>query len=186
MTDPSVIPFDLYRANLAFALQMLSFGHEARQQAGEFHMQRVRRDLAAAQAIRNAASTARDWNEFAASCQSVAREYLTTTASLWQQGLGSAVRLQSGYGEGLREALATWQSAWSEQWPTHVPMNPVMQPWQEWLQYMQGAAAGMPYRRADRGGASQAAPANSANSANSIQPPSSSGGRERRGQRHGG
>ncbi|RKT10469.1 hypothetical protein B0G69_7875 [Paraburkholderia sp. RAU2J] len=50
MAGKSVTPFDLYRANLSFALQMVSFSHEARQQVSEFEMQRIRRDLAAAQA----------------------------------------------------------------------------------------------------------------------------------------
>ncbi|SDR63040.1 hypothetical protein SAMN05445850_8586 [Paraburkholderia tuberum] len=63
MAGKSVTPFDLYRANLSFALQMGSFSHEARQQVSEFDMQRIRRDLAAAHAIRNAVSTAHDWSE---------------------------------------------------------------------------------------------------------------------------
>ncbi|WP_236597781.1 hypothetical protein, partial [Paraburkholderia kirstenboschensis] len=36
-------------------------------------------------------------------------------------------------------------TAWSEQWPTHAPMNPVMLPWQEWLRRMESTAAGMAY-----------------------------------------
>ncbi|MGF6812667.1 hypothetical protein OKW30_007884 [Paraburkholderia sp. Clong3] len=67
MAGKSVTRFDLYRANLSFALQMVSFSHEARQQVSEFEMQRIRRDLAAAHAIRNAVSTAHDWSELSAS-----------------------------------------------------------------------------------------------------------------------
>ncbi|MFM0514846.1 hypothetical protein [Paraburkholderia sp. RL17-373-BIF-A] len=43
MAGKSVTRFDLYRANLAFALQMPSFSQEARRQAYEFEMQRIRR-----------------------------------------------------------------------------------------------------------------------------------------------
>ncbi|RKR38564.1 hypothetical protein [Paraburkholderia sp. BL17N1] len=158
MADRFVTPFDLYRASLSFALQMLSFSHEARQRACEFEMQRARRDMAAAHAVRNAAAAAGDWSEFAASYQASVRDYLATTVNLWQQGLGSAVQGQRGFSEGLCEALATWQSAWREQWPTHVPMNPVMLPWQAWQQQTQSAVAGMPYGRAGRTGASQVTP----------------------------
>lgn len=169
MAGKSVVPFDLYRANLAFALQVLSFSHGARQQACEFEMQRIRRDLAAVHALRSAASAAHDWSELAVSWQTMVRDYVASTTNLWQQGLGSAVRLQSGFSEGLREALATWQSAWSEPWPTHAPMNPATLPWQEWLQRMQSTAAGMPYGLAGRSGvASQGAPLNSASSAQST------------------
>ncbi|MFM0514102.1 hypothetical protein [Paraburkholderia sp. RL17-373-BIF-A] len=181
MADKSVTPFDLYRSNLSFAIQILGISHEARQEACEFEMQRIRRDLAAAHAIRNAASAAHDWSEFAASYQAMVRDYLATTTNLWQQGLGSAVRLQSGCSEGLREALATWQSSWSEQWPTHAPMNPVMLPWQEWLQRTQSMMVAMPYGRAARGDApSRDTPANSANSGGSP----GSRGREKQGEHH--
>lgn len=162
MADPFVTPFDLYRASLSFALQMLSFSHEARQRACEFEMQRVRRDMAAAHAVRNVASDAHDWSEFATSYQALVRDYLATTMNLWLQGLASAVRGQRGFSEGLCEASATWQSAWSEHWPTHVPMNPAMLPWQEWQQRTQNAVAGMPYGRAGRAGASQVTTFNSA------------------------
>ncbi|CAD6556923.1 hypothetical protein LMG28727_06239 [Paraburkholderia kirstenboschensis] len=165
MAGKSVTPFDLYRANLSLALQVGSFSHEARQQVSELEMQRIRRDLAAAHAIRNAVSTAHDWSEFSASYQSTVRDYMTTTTNLWQQGLDSAVRLQSRFSEGLREALANWQTAWSEQWPTHAPMNPVMLPWQEWLRRMESTAAGMAYGQAGRGDvSSQVTPATSAKS----------------------
>lgn len=183
MADKSPIPFDLYRANLAFALQMLSFSHEARQQACEFQMQRIQRDLAALHGIRNAASTAHDWSEFAASYQTMVRDYMATTANLWQQGLGSALRLHNGCSEGLREALANWLSVWGEQWPTHAPTNPVMLPWQAWLQRMENTAAGMAYGQAARGDATgQVTPANSADSAKS---PAASA-RMEQGERHAG
>jgi hypothetical protein len=166
MAGRSVTPFDLYRANLAFALQLLSFGQEARQQTCEFEMRRIRRDLATAQAIRKVASTAHDWSELAVSCQTVARDYLASTTNLWQQGLGTAVRLQSGCTEGLREGLANWHSAWSDQWPTHTPMNPVVSSWQEWLQRLQSAATGMAGGRAAHAEAtSRMGPADFANSA---------------------
>ncbi|MFL9893217.1 hypothetical protein P0D71_28955 [Paraburkholderia sp. RL17-383-BIF-A] len=147
MTGKSVTPFELFRANLSFALQALSFGHQARQQACEFEMQRIRRDLEAARAIGNAASAAKDWSALAVSWQTVLRDYMATTTNLWQQGLGAAVRLQTGSFEGMREAFATWQAVSTDQWPTQAAMNPVMQPWQEWLQRVE-SAAGMPRGRA--------------------------------------
>ncbi|MBB4514970.1 hypothetical protein [Paraburkholderia fungorum] len=180
MAGTSIIPFDLYRVNLALALQMLSFSQEARQQACEFEMQRIRRDLAAANAIRNAASGVCDWNGFAVSCQTIARDYMETTTRLWQQGFASTVRLQNGCGEGLREALATWQSAWSEQWPTHVPMNPAMLPWQNWLRSMENTLANMPYGNASESGTG--GHASSANSGNSARSPASGNGGQQGGQ----
>jgi hypothetical protein len=160
--------------NLALALQMVSVSQEARQQACEFEMQRIRRDLAAANAIRNAASGVCDWNGFAVSCQTIARDYMETTTRLWQQGFASTVRLQNGCGEGLREALATWQSAWSKQWPTHVPMNPAMLPWQNWLRSMENTLANMPYGNASESGTGGRA--SSANSGNSARSPASGNG----------
>jgi hypothetical protein len=168
MAGRSVTPFDLHRANLAFGLQLLSVGHAARQQICEFEMQRIWRDVAAAQALRDVASSARDWSELAVSCQTLARDYLASTTNLWQQGLVSAARLQSGYSDGLREAFANWHSAWSEQWPTHALMNPGMSPWQEWLQRLQSTAAGVAGGRAGHCEASgPLAPAHSGNSAGS-------------------
>ncbi|EIF30809.1 hypothetical protein BCh11DRAFT_06315 [Burkholderia sp. Ch1-1] len=169
MTGKSVTPFELYRANLSFSLQVWSFSHEARQQACEFEMQRIRRDLAATHAIGRAASTARDWSALAVSCQTVLRDYVATTTNLWQQGLGSATRLQTGFFEGLREAFATWQAASTDQWSTHPAVNPVMLPWQEWLQRMGGAAT-MPGGRAVR-----SFPVNEHNPTDSATAPASSG-----------
>lgn len=169
MTGTSVTPLDLYRATLSFALRLLSFSHQARQQACEFEMQRIRRDLAAARAIGNAASAARDWSALAVSLQTVLRDYMATTTNLWQQGLGSAVQLQTGSFEGLRDAFATWQAASTDPWPAYAPMNPVMLPWQEWLQRLGGAAA-RPVVRAARSEAGY-----EPHSANSSAPPIASG-----------
>ncbi|MFL9944132.1 hypothetical protein [Paraburkholderia graminis] len=144
---------DLQRANLALALQLMGFGLEARQGACEFEMQRIQRDVAAAHAIRNAATSFHDCTHLAGAYKATARDYLATTTNLWQQGWGSAVRLQGSFSERLHEALATWQSTWGPQWPAHVPMNPG----HEWLQRVQSATGSVLAVRASRGdGATQA------------------------------
>jgi hypothetical protein len=180
MTGKPVTPFDVYRANLTFALQMLGFSLEARQQACEFEMQRIRRDVAAVHGVRSAASAAHDLSKLTASCNTVARDYMATTTNLWQQGVSSAVRLQSAYSEGLHEALATWQSAWSDQWPLHAPNSPAVLLWQEWLQRIQRTAAQTPYGPMGGDDHSEDIPAGSANSGRSR----ASGGRDQQGDRH--
>jgi hypothetical protein len=180
MTGKPVTPFNLYRANLTFALQMLGFSLEARQQACEFEMQRIRRDAAAVDGIRNAASAAHDLSKLTASCSTVARDYMATTTNLWQQGVSSAVRLQSACSEGLREALATSESVWSDQWPMHAPNNPAALLWQEWLQRIQSTVAQTPYGPTGGDDASQVIPATSANSGRS----SASGARDQQGEQH--
>lgn len=180
MTGKPVTPFNLYRANLTFALQMLGFSLEGRQQACELEMQRIRRDVAAVHGLRNAASAAHDLNKLTASCSTVARDYMATTTNLWQQGVSSAMRLQSGYGEGLREAFATWQSAWSDQWPMHAPNSPAELLWQDWLQRIQNTAVQTPYGPTGGDDASQDIPAGSANSGRSP----ASGGHDQQGEHH--
>ncbi|MFL9965472.1 hypothetical protein PQR02_31410 [Paraburkholderia sediminicola] len=180
MTGKRVTPFNLYRANLTFALQMLGFSLEARQQACDFEMQRIRRDVAAVHGMRNAASAAHDLSKLTASCGTAARDYMATTTNLWQQGVSSAMRLQSAYSQGLREALATWQSAWSDQWPMHAPNSPAVLLWQEWLQRIQHTAAQTPYGPTGGDDASQDIPDGSAYSGRS--PPS--GGRAQQGEHH--
>jgi hypothetical protein len=90
------------------------------------------------------------------------------------------VRLQSAYSEGLHEALATWQSAWSDQWPLHAPNSPAVLLWQEWLQRIQRTAAQTPYGPMGGDDHSEDIPAGSANSGRSR----ASGGRDQQGDRH--
>ncbi|MFP3563317.1 hypothetical protein [Paraburkholderia sp. SIMBA_030] len=142
MATGFITPFDVHRANLEFALRMLSFGHEARQQACEFELQRIKRDLAAMHAAREAAG-ARDWTEFGASCQAMLRDYLDATTNLWQQGWVSAMRQQSACCDGMREALASWQSTWTEQWQKSTGMNPAAIPMQEWTKNFEQALRGV-------------------------------------------
>ncbi|XUW90510.1 hypothetical protein OH764_26530 [Burkholderia sp. M6-3] len=173
MAGKSVPPFDLCRANLAFALRMLEFNHEARQQACRLELEHIRRDVAAAHAIQHCLSAAHDWSEFAASCHTVVRDYIAATMNLWQQGLGSAARLQGEFSEGLHEALASWQSASLRQWPTHAPLSQAVLPWQAWLQPAESAVADQAFARASRGdAASRSAPVNAPNS---VKSPASNG-----------
>jgi hypothetical protein len=161
---------------------MLGFSVEARRQACEFEMQRIRRDVAAVHGIRNAASAAHDLDKLTASCSTVARDYVSTTANLWLQGVSSAMRLQSAYSEGLREALASWQSAWSDQWPMPAPNSPAVPLWQEWLKVIQNTVSQSPYGSTGGDGASQANPASSANSGRSQ----GAGSRDQQGAHHAG
>ena len=133
MATESIAPLDPYRANLGLALRMLSFGHEARRQACEFEMQRIKRDLAALNAAREATTGARDWSELASSYQTTLRDYLATTTNLWQQGLASAARQQSACSDGMHDALVRWQSAWTDEWQKSTGINPLSPPLQEWL-----------------------------------------------------
>jgi hypothetical protein len=94
--------------------------------------------------------------------------------------MSSAVRLQSACSEGLREALATWQSACGGPWPMQAPSSPAMLLWQEWLQRIRSTAAQTPYRPTGGGDASEDT---AAGPANSTRPPSSSG-YDQQGGRH--
>jgi hypothetical protein len=172
MEGKSVPPFDLYCANLSSALRMLEFNHQARQQACKLEMERILRDMEAAHAIQHCLSAAHDWSEFAASFQTVVRDYIAATMNLWQQGLGSAARLQGGLSEGLHEALATWSaSLW--QWPTHAPLSQAVLPWQAWPRPAESAAADHVSARASRSDAtSRIAPVNAPNS---VKSPASDG-----------
>ncbi|NPT56153.1 hypothetical protein [Paraburkholderia elongata] len=143
MTTEATTPLDVYRANLELALRMLSCGHKARQQACEFAMQRVKRDLTAINTTREAAAGAHDWNDFGESCQVMLRDYIEATTNLWQQGWVSALRQQSAYSDGIREALANWQSTWTDQWKKSIGMNPAAIPMQEWTQHFEQALGGV-------------------------------------------
>lgn len=134
MATESTIPLDLYRANMGLALSMLNFWHEARQRACDFEMLRIKRDLAALQATRDAAVTASDWSSLAASHQTMLRNYMEATTSLWQQCLTSAIRQQTVNNNGVSDALARWQAPWTEAWQKGAGMNAVVMPLQEWMQ----------------------------------------------------
>jgi hypothetical protein len=142
MATESTTPPDPYRANLAFVLRILMFGHDARRQACEFEMQRIKRDLAALTATREATTAARDWSELALSLQAMLRDYMATTANLWQQGLISAARQQSARSDGMRDAIGRWQSAWSDVWQKGTGINPSSTSLQEWLQRFEQTASG--------------------------------------------
>jgi len=142
MATEFTTPLDVYRANLGLALRMLSAGHEVRQQACEFEMLRIKRDLAAMNVTREAAAGARDWNDFGASCQTMLRDYIAATANLWQQGLVSAMQQQSARSDGMREALAKWQSTWTDQWQKNAGTSPMAIPMQEWMRHFEQAVKG--------------------------------------------
>lgn len=116
MATESTKPLDLYRVNLEFALRMLSLGQEGRQQACELEMQRIKRDLAAQNAIHEAATGSRDWGELASNYQTILHDYTAATNTLWQQGLVSVVRQQKACSDGVRDALARWQAASVDAW----------------------------------------------------------------------
>ncbi|MGA7776758.1 MAG: hypothetical protein WCA85_03475 [Paraburkholderia sp.] len=133
MATESTTPLNLSRANMGLALRVLSFWHEARQQVCEFEMLRIKRDLAALHATREAAG-ADDWNTIAASCQTILRNYMEASASLWQQGLTAAIKQQTATNDGMGDALAKWQASWAEEWQKSSGMNATAMPLQEWMQ----------------------------------------------------
>ncbi|WP_341318333.1 hypothetical protein WN982_25045 [Paraburkholderia sp. IMGN_8] len=143
MASEFITPLDAYRANLTLALRMMNFGHEVRQLACAFEMLRIKRDLAVMNATREAALGARDWNDFGVSCQTMLRDYLEATTNLWQQGWVSSMRQQSAYSDGMREALAKWQSTWTDHWQKGPGMNPTAIPVQEWMQHFERALKGV-------------------------------------------
>ncbi|MBB5496020.1 hypothetical protein [Paraburkholderia sp. MM5384-R2] len=133
MATDSTTPLNLYRANLGLALRMLGCGHEYRRQACEFEMLRIKRDLAALNATRDAATGAHDWSELAAGYQTMLRDYMAATTNLWQQGLVSAARHQTACSDDMRDALAGWQAAWTGNWQQGAGMNLAALPLQDWM-----------------------------------------------------
>jgi hypothetical protein len=172
MATESTGPLDLYRANLGLVPRTLNVWHEARQQVCEFEMLRVKRDLAALSAKREAAG-ARDWSELASSYQTTLREYLAATTNLWQQGLVSAVKQQSVCSDGMRDAFARWQAAWTGQWQKAAGMTSTMMPLQEWMQRFDQTVRGAPDGRAAFGP-----------DMNSAAPPAAARSRAAQGDRH--
>jgi hypothetical protein len=142
MATESTTPPDPYRANLALVLRILMFGHDARRQACEFEMRRIKRGLAALTATREATTGARDWSELASSYQAMLRDYMAATTNLWQQGLISAARQQSACGDGMRDAIGRCQSAWADVWQKGTGINPSSMPLQEWLQRFEQTVSG--------------------------------------------
>lgn len=145
-------PLDLYRANVGLALRMIGLGHDVRQQACDLEVQRIKRDLAALNATREATIRARDWSELASSYQAALRDYMATTTNVWQQALVSAARQQSAYGDGMRDALAQWQSAWTNNWRKGTGFDPVCTPLKDWFQRFEQLVAGAPDGRSAAAG----------------------------------
>jgi hypothetical protein len=134
--------FDIYRANLDLALRMVTFGLEGRRDACTVQTQRINRDLAAIRKLQEASSGAKDLNEYNAACQSMLQDYLTASTSIWQEALGSAVRNQTAFGDDMRAALQSWQSAWATQCQKAADVSGAGTPMQEWMQRFEQAITG--------------------------------------------
>ncbi|RZF23369.1 hypothetical protein EVC45_45015 [Paraburkholderia sp. UYCP14C] len=87
MTVQPITSLNLCAANLTLALQMQATYHETLKRNCDLGLQRIRRDIAAVQAICDVAVAARDCTELAASYLIMSRDYVATTRDLWQQGL---------------------------------------------------------------------------------------------------
>ncbi|MFM0470630.1 hypothetical protein [Paraburkholderia strydomiana] len=135
-------PLNLYRANVGLALRIVGFGHDVRQQACDLEMQRIKRDVAALNATREATIRAREWSDLASSYQAALRDYMATTTNLWQQALVSAARQQTAHSDGMRDALAQWQSAWTNNWHRSTGIDPVSTPLQDWFQRLEQLVGG--------------------------------------------
>lgn len=134
--------FDIYRANLDLALRMVTFGLEGRRDACAFQTQRINRDLAAIRKLQEASSGAKDLNEYNAACQSMLQDYLTASTSIWQEAMGAAVRNQTAFGDDMRAALQSWQSAWATQCQKAADVSGAGTPMQEWMQRFEQAISG--------------------------------------------
>ena len=147
-------PFDMYRANLDIAFRMLASAQEWRQHAYAVEKLRIERDADTLRRMRESAATAKGWNEYQASFQAVLRDYLATTSNIWQQSMGLAVRNRDTWGEGVRDALNSWQSAWADQWKKVADLSGSGAPVHEWLRHVEQMVAAGP----DRNDSAQAAP----------------------------
>jgi hypothetical protein len=134
-------PFDMYRTNLDIALRMLASAQGWRQHASMVEKLRIERDADVMRRMRGSAATATDWSEFLGSFQAVLRDYLATTSNIWQQCMGLAVRNRDAIGEGMRDALNSWQPAWADQWKKAADMSGCSAPVYEWLQHHDSAQA---------------------------------------------
>lgn len=150
-------PFDMYRANLDIALRMLASAQGWRQHAYAVEKLRIERDADVMRRMRGAAATAKDWNEYQASFQAVLRDYLATTSNIWQQSMGLAVRNRDALGEGMHDALNSWQSAWADQWNKAADVSGSGTPVREWLQHLEQMVAAGPDRHDSAQPAPQAA-----------------------------
>ncbi|SAL61786.1 hypothetical protein AWB67_07421 [Caballeronia terrestris] len=106
-------PFDICRTNLRLALRFGSLAQEWRQHVCTLQVRRIERDKEALESEREALARARDWGEFNTATQTVMREYFAATVSLWQEGVGVAMRNQTVVGEAFADILKDWQSAWT-------------------------------------------------------------------------
>lgn len=134
-------PFEVYRANLGVALRMFALAEEWRQHACELEKLRIERDVDALRRMRESATTAKNWDEYQAGFQAMLRDYFATTSNIWQQGMGLAIRNRDALGEGVRDALNSWQSAWADQWQKTAEVSGSGAPVQEWLQHLEQAIA---------------------------------------------
>ncbi|MGF6735654.1 hypothetical protein OKW50_007827 [Paraburkholderia youngii] len=89
MTVQPVTSLNLCAATLTLGLQMQASCHETLRRNCDLGLERIRRDIAAVQAMCDVASAARDCTELAASYLIMSRDCVATTRDLWQQGLWS-------------------------------------------------------------------------------------------------
>lgn len=105
-------PFNVGRSNLRLALRLVSLAHEWQQQAWALQARRIERDIEALRCGCEAVADAKDWGEINSATQTVMRDYLAMSASLWQEGMAVAMRNQSAVGEAIADSLKNLQSVW--------------------------------------------------------------------------
>jgi hypothetical protein len=70
------------------------------------------------------------------------QDYLTASTSIWQEALGSAVRNQTAFGDDMRAALQSWQSAWTTQCQKAADVCGAGTPMREWMERFEQATSG--------------------------------------------
>lgn len=111
MATPSNSPFEAYRANACTALEMLTASQQWREQMLTLQQHRINRDIEALRGTLEALRDAKDWNEFATGSQSVLRDYLSTSAAIWQEGVTAAMQGAGIWSDSTRDAFQKWQDS---------------------------------------------------------------------------
>jgi hypothetical protein len=166
-------PFDIYRANLGFALRMAALLQESRQRTRQLETQAADSTIAMLRAAAQSIEAAPDWSALSAQPGTLLRDQAQMMAKFWEGWFGVTLQNGNSLHAGMDEAVKHWQS---EVGAPAVATAPAV----TWPAVPDFAAGIDRFVRAMNGTWTPAA----SEAANSVAPASSKANGARRGERH--
>jgi hypothetical protein len=105
-------PFDVPRENLRLTLRWVQLANDWRKHLCAIQMRKIELDARTVSRERAAIAACNDWNEVAASTQTIMRDYVAEMMSLTQESIGLELSGKDAVTQVFSKSLMDWQQAW--------------------------------------------------------------------------